>query len=161
MKALTVALFGTLVFSAGLPALAGDCPAAVTASVTKAHAGAKTLSCGSEKEKGATIYEVKIRTADGKTLEIELNPDGTILVTEERIALGEVPVAVVNALHTAHADAKVSHAERLTSGDGEISYELTYKSGGHEHEMTVSPAGDVLEQDEDGEDAAADDEDDG
>ena len=69
--------------------------------------------------------------------------------------------AVIDALHTAHADAKVSHAERLTSGDGEMSYELSYKSGGHEHEMTVSPAGDVLEQDEDGEDAAADDEDDG
>jgi uncharacterized membrane protein YkoI len=137
-------LFAAIAIAASVRAIAGDCPAPVTSAVAQAHPHAKTLACKAEKEDGRTVYEVKIKTADGKTLEMDVNPDGTILVTEERIAVGDVPAAVMSALRTAHADAKVSQAERLTSEDGEISYELTYKSGGHEHEMTVTQAGDVL-----------------
>jgi len=151
MKTLT-GMFATLLLVAGYPASAGDCPAEVISAVLKAHAGAKTLSCDDEREEGSTFYEVKIRTADGKKLEVEVDPDGTILVTEERVPSGDVPAAVVHALHAKYADAKIKDAERLTAGTGEVSYEITFVAGAGEKSMTVTEAGVVVDVEDDDDD---------
>ena len=145
MKSLSV----TIALASALPAIASDCPKAVTTSVEKAHAKSKIVSCSSEREHETLFYEVKIRTAEGGKLEMELSPDGAVPVTEERIAVGEIPAAVMNALRAAHTDAELTGAERHTSGDGKVSFELQFKSAGREHEMTVSAAGAVLEGDDD------------
>jgi hypothetical protein len=88
---------------------------------------------------------------DGKKLEMEVSPEGEILVTEEPIAVSGVPAPAMKALAAKFADAKISNAERLTARDGGISLELTFNSGGKGHEITVAEAGQILSvDDEDG-----------
>jgi uncharacterized membrane protein YkoI len=142
-----------MALSVAAPALAGDCPAAVMSAVERAQPKSKALSCKSEKEKGSTLYEVKVQTMDGKKLEMDVSPEGEILVTEEHIPLSAVPSAAMTSLEKKFAGARVSDAERLTAKDGEVSFELTFKAGGKEHEITVTEAGEILSVDD--EDAAA------
>ena len=157
---IAVAAFATIGLAAGLPAVAGDCPATVITSIERAHAGAKTLACKDEHEGGLTLYEAKIRTADGKKLELDIRPDGTILQTEEHIATSAVPVAVLQSLHSKYPDATVKEAERLTAANGEISFEVAFSSGGRRKAMTVTEAGAFVEEEaEDDEDSGKDEDD--
>lgn len=160
MMTMVTGILATMALAAGLPTFAGDCPAAVTSAVEKAHAGAKALACKSEREGGATLYEVELRTADGRTLELEVHPDGMILLTEEQIVTSEVPAAVSEALHTTYAGATVRDAERLTAANGEISYEISFTSGGRKQSMTVTEAGALVEVEADDDQAVGPDEDD-
>jgi len=156
MKTVTGVL-ATIAFTAGLPAVAKDCPPAVISSIEKAHSGAKTLACKDEHERGQILYEAKVRTADGRKLELDIRPDGAIVLTEEHIATSAVPPAVLQALHAKYPDATVKEAERLTAADGAISFEVEISSAGREKSMTVTEAGAFVEEEaEDDEDAGVD-----
>ena len=155
---IVMALLATMLLSSGFPILAGDCPTAVLAAVDKAHSGAKTLACKSEQE-GTTVYEVKIRTSDGKKLELAVRPDGAILLTEEPIATSELPAAVLAGVHARYPDARVTEVERLTAEKGEISFEVELTSGGHKQSITLTEAGAVVALEDEDEDAAADEDD--
>ena len=155
MTKLVIAVSATLAMAAGVAAHACDCPAAVTSAVEKAHSSAKTLGCTQEREDGANVYEAKVRTSDGKELELLVGSDGAILETEEKIPAAELPAAVLQALHTKHADATVKKAERLTDGNGEVSFEIAFVSGGRHEELTVTEAGAFIEDDDDGDETDA------
>lgn len=159
MTKLVIAVSATLAMAAAVAAHAGDCPVAVTSAVEKAHSSAKMLGCTHEREDGASVYEAKIRTSDGKELELRVGSDGAILETEEKIPAAELPAAVLQALHTKHADATVKKAERLTAANGEISFEIAFMSGGRKQDLTVTEAGALVDDDDDGDesDAAGDD----
>jgi hypothetical protein len=155
-------LFAAMTLAANVPVLA-DCPARVTSAVQHAYRNAKMLSCTAEQDEGTMVYEVRIRTTSGKTLEMDVSPDGKILATEEAVAVKSIPPAVLKALLATFLDATITDADRVTYDDGEILYELTFISAGENHEMTVTEAGLVLDIDDeevDDEDAAEPDDND-
>jgi uncharacterized membrane protein YkoI len=142
-----MSLFAAMTLAANVPALA-DCPSRVTSAVQHAYPHAKMLSCTAERDEGTMVYEVRIRIASGKTIEMDVSPEGNILVTEEAVAVKAIPRAVLKALLANFEDATITDADRLTYDDGEILYELTFAAAGERHEMTVTEAGLVLDIDD-------------
>jgi len=118
----------------------GACPAAVKTSVYKAYPDAKIRSCKRETHDGKTQYEVKLR-AGGKGLELDVSPDGAILLTEEKIELAAVPAVVTSAFSARYPKATATLAEKQTAADGKVTYELAFKSGGKTKETTFDSAG--------------------
>ena len=56
-----------------------------------------------------------------------------------------------------YADAKVTEAERVTAGNGEVFFELAFVSGGRKREATLTKAGTFVEEEaEDDEDGDGD-----
>ena len=124
----------------------GSCPAAVKAAVDNAHAGSKIRSCKQGKENGKIEYEVKLRTSDGRKLELDVAPEGAILLTEEKIALAAVPPAVSAAFAARYPAAQASAAEKQTKPDGKASYELVFKVKGKKTEATFDESGSFVSE---------------
>jgi hypothetical protein len=137
---------GMLMLAFALPASASPCPANVTASVLKAHAGAVVTECKQETEHGKVQYEVKITSKDGARKELDVDPGGKILLTEEYVELASVPQAVVTAFTAKFPGAKASRAEKQTASDGKVTYELAFGSGAARKEATFSSDGAFLEE---------------
>jgi hypothetical protein len=146
---IAIGVLAMLTAAAVLPAHAGgDCPKAVISAAESSHSGAKTVACHPERDEGAILYEVKIRTSDGTNMELEVDSEGAILETAEQIPTRDVPAAAIRALRAKHPDAKIREAERITAGDGEIFFELVFTSGGRTQEMTVTESGALVEVDD-------------
>src|SRR5579859_1637214 len=120
-----------------LPALArAECPAPVSDAVAKAYPGGKTRSCRKEREKGQTQYEVKLSGADGKTLELDVSPEGKILLTEETVGPDLVPKAVQDAFRAKYPGKPFTRAEKQTAASGEVTWELAFSDGAKRREVT-------------------------
>src|SRR5258706_3585284 len=124
-----------------VPALASPCPPNVTEAALHAHAGAVANECKQETEDGKLLYEVKVTLKDGKRLELEVDPDGTILLTEERIELAAVPPAVMTAFAAKFPGAKATAAEKQTAANGNVTYELAFGAGATQKETTFTADG--------------------
>jgi len=107
-----------------------SCPAAVKNAANKAYAGSKISSCKQERADGKAQYEVKLKIADGKKLILDVAPEGAILLTEEDVTVTSVPSAVGAAFAARYPKAKASAAEKQTTPDGRVTYELAYKAAG-------------------------------
>ena len=140
-----IALTG-IVLTYQLPGTAADCPGAVTAAVQKAHPGATVSSCKKEDEHGKQQYEVKLMAKDGRKLELDVDPAGAILLTEESVAVSSVPQVVIAALGAKYTAAKPTRAEKQTAADGTISYELAFTTGGKKKESTFKADGSLVEE---------------
>ena len=140
-----IALTG-IVLTYQLPGTAADCPGAVTAAVQKAHPGATVSSCKKEDEHGKQQYEVKLMAKDGQKLELDVDPAGAILLTEESVAVSSVPQVVIAALGAKYTAAKPTRAEKQTAADGTISYELAFTTGGKKKESTFKADGSLVEE---------------
>jgi ApbE superfamily uncharacterized protein (UPF0280 family) len=136
----------TIYLSLGSLTSAGTCPSAVTAAVHKAHADAAVTSCKQEHEKGKSEFEVKLATAGGQTMDLDVSPDGTILLTEEPVALSAVPAEVMNALGSKYAGAKPTRAEKQTAADGTVTYEIAFAAGMKKKEATFGADGTFVEE---------------
>lgn len=77
--AIEVAADGTLVEAETKGLDLDDLPKAVQATVTAHANGSKIGKIEEETEKGTTVYEAKVKTADGKEMEIQVAPDGTFV----------------------------------------------------------------------------------
>ena len=135
-----------LVLSSQSSASAADCPSAVTAAALEAHAGATVASCKPEREDGKTHYEVKLTTYHRQEIELDISPDGDILVTEADVELGEVPQAVMTAFHAKYAGVKPRRAEKQIASDGKVTYELKLAGGAKKREATFTAEGDFVEE---------------
>jgi hypothetical protein len=142
---LTLAL--AMLTAPGLAAAQPDCPAAVKDAVQKAHSSSRMTSCKQEKEKGKIQYEVKIMTKEETHLELDVSPEGAILLTEEVVATGSVPKAVMAAFDAKYAKKKVDRAEKQTHADGTVTYEVAFKDArGKKHEATFKEDGAFVEE---------------
>jgi hypothetical protein len=147
MRTLVLSLVAISSFATRTPArAASDCPSNVTAAALGAHPGATVLSCKQENEHGRTQYEVRLATKEGVRMELDVSPEGKILLTEERIPLDQVPPAVTRALTERYPAAKPSRAERQTSWDGKVTYELAFQSSGRKKEVTFTADGVFVEE---------------
>jgi putative PepSY-like beta-lactamase-inhibitor len=125
---------------------AADCPAPVKAAIEKAFPKSTISSCKAEKEHGHDQFEVVLAKQDGGKAEVDVAPDGKILVVEEPVALDKVPAAVMKAFAAKYPKAKATGAEKETPTGGKASYELQFETGGKKHEATFTEAGAFVEE---------------
>jgi hypothetical protein len=143
--------FILMAWTLAVPALAKECPPAVTAAVLKAHAGATITACRQEVEDGKTQYEVKITGKDARRIDCDVSPDGQILLTEEYLDVKDVPAAVMTAFAAKYAGAQATAAEKQTTADGKVTYEIAFGSGDAKKSATFDAAGKFVEEEEEGE----------
>lgn len=129
MKSLRILAFAAvcvLCFSS-LPALANDdCPSGVKKSVEQAFPGSSVRKCEIETKDGKQMYEVKLKTKEGATTRMDLDPAGVILLTQQYVAVEGVPTVVMKSYRTKYPDYKVTKTEKWTYPDGRVTYRLTY-----------------------------------
>lgn len=132
----------------GLTAISAKtvCPEPVKAGALKTYPAAKISSCKQEKENGKIQYEVRLKTGDERKLELDIDPEGAILLTEEKVAAQSVPKAALSAFEAKYPRAKVSGAEKQTKPDGTPTYELAFKKDGKSHEATFDEQGRFVEE---------------
>jgi uncharacterized membrane protein YkoI len=101
-----------------------------------------------KKEKLA-YYEVEVKTADKKELEVEVDPDGKILkenveASEEKVPLDKVPKAVTDAIKARWPDAELpKQALKEVGEDKKATYEIEFKTKKDELEVTLTEAGEI------------------
>lgn len=134
------------VLALAVPALASPCPAKVTDAVLQAHAGAVIKECKQETEDGKLQYEAKITSKDGKPMELDIDPGGTILLTEESVELAAIPPAVMAGFAAQFPGAKPTRAEKQTASDGKVTYEVRIGAGAAKKEATFTADGALVEQ---------------
>ncbi|MDB4966154.1 MAG: hypothetical protein JWN44_1843 [Myxococcales bacterium] len=123
-----------------------DCPANVTSAALKSHPTAKVTSCKQEKQKGKVQYEVVLESADAKKLELDLTPDGVVLLTEEAVPVESLPKGVMSGFAAKYPKAKAERAEKQTKADGAVSYEVAFHDNGKKHEATFAEDGKFVEE---------------
>ncbi|HEV7516267.1 MAG TPA: PepSY-like domain-containing protein [Thermoanaerobaculia bacterium] len=136
-----------LLLAPGLAVAKTDCPAAVTDAAQKAYPAAKVTACKQEKEKGKVQYEVKLETQEAKKLELDISPEGSILLTEEAVAVDSVPKSVMAAFEAKYPKMKAAKADKQTQADGTVGYEIAFKDAkGKKHEATFKEDGTFVEE---------------
>ena len=142
---LTLAL--AMLIAPGLAVAKSGCPSAVKDAAQKAYPSSKVTACKEEKEKGKVQYEVKLETKERKKLELDVSPEGSVLLTEEEVATGSVPKAVTAAFEAKYPKTRASKAEKQTKADGTITYEIAFKDAkGKRHEATFKEDGTFVEE---------------
>jgi hypothetical protein len=120
-----------------------DVPAAARAAFEKAYPKATVRGCAQEVEDGKTAYE--IASTEGETgRDVLFYADGTLIVVEETIALGEVPRPVQEALHKGYSDEDVKLTEKIMR-DGTVLYEFQVERQGKPVEIAFDPNGNPVE----------------
>jgi hypothetical protein len=134
-------------------------PAAVKATILREAAGGEIKEIEVETKDGKTFYEAEF-VRDGKTIEIKVAPDGTLLEKEEErqeskaeeqereVTEAEVPAPALAALKKLAAGAKFTEfAEEVEHGS--TFYEGSWKTAtGSNVDALVTSAGDLVEIEE-------------
>src|SRR5262249_45820360 len=116
------------------------------AAVQKAYPEVKSPTCKEEREDGKVEYTVKLTTKDGRNLEIDISPEGRILLTEEVVDVKTLPTAVTKAFAAKYPTAKPTRAEKQTHEDGKVTYEIAFGSGKGKKEATFGEDGSLIEE---------------
>lgn len=129
------------------PAFAKDrCPKAVSDAIAKAQPVGKMISCKAETENGKAQYEVRVSASDGRKLEIDVSPEGAILQTEEPVAVDSVPQTVREAFAAKFPGMTATRAEKQTSADGTVTFELAFTDATKRREATFAADGKYIEE---------------
>jgi hypothetical protein len=100
-------------------------PAAVENAFKTAYPQATIKHTSHETEDGVEQYEIE-STNQGRGLDVNFKPDGTVIVVEEEVTASELPAAVAAAVATRYPQATVTTRERATEGQ-KIYFELGLK----------------------------------
>ena len=120
-----------------------DVPGTVRAAFEKAYPKAAIKGCAQETEDGKTAYE--IASTEGETgRDVLFYADGTLIVVEETIALGDIPTPVQEALHKEYSDEEVRLAEKIMR-DGTVLYEFQIERRGEPVEIAFDPDGNPVQ----------------
>jgi hypothetical protein len=145
---MTRSALALLVGLSPLPSVADQppCPAAITKAISKQFAGAKVRACKPENKGDQTQFEVKLEQKGGKSLEVDLAPDGSVLQLEEEVALSAVPAVVTKAFADKYGAAAIARAEKQTNTKRGVFYELAFAVGAKTHEATFAADGRFVEE---------------
>lgn len=146
-----------------------EIPAAVKATILAEAEGGTIEEIELETEDGKTVYEADV-IIDGKEVEIQVAPDGTLLSTkaedddgddddddedgdddegddenEEEISLDQVPEAVKATILKEAAGAAIEEVIKEVE-DGQTVYEAEFEVDGQEVEIEVASDGTLLER---------------
>ncbi len=123
-----------------------ELPAAVRAAFEKAYPHAQIKGLAREMEKGNTYYEIE--SVDGKIhRDILFTPVGDIYEIEEAIDAATLPQMVKNALQKSFGKHTVTKAEKTSHG-AKLEFSVELKAGKKSFEVSVDPAGKILESKE-------------
>lgn len=124
-------------------------PARVMQTLRARFPGAAIRQWTEAREGDVVVYDIEF-TQQGRKLEADIKPDGTIHNWEQEVAIRDVPAAVRQAVQTKHPGATITLILAITAVQGgkEVleGYELMLATAkGTEVELTVAPDGTVLE----------------
>ena len=120
-----------------------DLPAAVQRTADQQSAGATVKGYSTEKDNGQDVYEVEM-TVHGHGRDVTIGADGTVLETEEEVALDSLPAAVRTGLKQLAGSGTIRKVESLTKRGKLVAYEAHVRS-----EIQVGPDGKPLAHPED------------
>ena len=121
------------------------CPDVVKSAVARDFADATMTSCKAETEDGHEQFELKLARA-GKQLEIDVAPDGTLLLTETVIAVDELPAKVMTAFSAKYPGAKARKAEKQVEPGKSARFEIEYDAQPKPKEVTFAEDGTFVEE---------------
>jgi hypothetical protein len=114
-------------------------PTAVRTAFEKTYPKATINGCATEVEQGKTAYEITSKeNRIGR--DVLFYDDGTLIVVEETIALGEVPDPVQKAMYSRYSRDQITLAEKVTR-DGAVLYEFHVKRKGKLDQVVFDPGG--------------------
>lgn len=117
-----------------------DVPPVVLSAFGKAYSGAKVLEWEKEIHGGKLFYEAE--TVDGKvSRNILYSPDGSVAQVEQKIAVGDIPPAVVEAVKRKYPNASIHNAHKVTHADV-VEYGLSL-NGGEKKKVVVNADGTI------------------
>jgi len=124
-----------------------ELPKAVRKAVKTKFPGARIAEAIEEEEDGKTTYEVVLKV-QGRSVDVALKADGTILEIEKEIPVQELPRAVKKTLAARYPHAKIAKAEVVTKGEhGKARYEISITT-----EVVLSAQGKLVEPEDEEED---------
>jgi hypothetical protein len=124
-----------------------ELPKAVLKAAKAKFPKAEIKGAAKEVEDGKTTYEVML-TLKGRSVDVAMKADGTILEIEKEISADDLPKAVKKAIAARYPKAKISKIETITKGeDGPVNYEVVLST-----EVVLSDKGKFKEAAEEGED---------
>lgn len=103
-------------------------PPAVASAFKAAYPNATIRNVSHETEDGIEQYEIE-STNNGRGLDVNYKPDGSLLVVEEQLAVAEVPVAVTAAIAKRYPKATLGTCERATENK-KVYFEIALKGAG-------------------------------
>ena len=119
-------------------------PSVVRSAFTTAFPKAVINECATELEKGKTAYEISSREGEiGR--DVLFYPDGTLIVVEERIAAGDAPDPVQQAVRQAFPGGEIELAEKVTRG-ASLLYEFRLKHQGKQLEVVLDSSGNIVKK---------------
>jgi hypothetical protein len=124
-----------------------DLPPAVEKTVVEQSAGATIRGFSTEKEKGQTLYEVKM-AVNGHSKDISMTADGSIVEIEEQVSLDSLSPEVKAGLQAKARKGKILKVESLTKKDKLVAYEAQVETNGKKSEVQVGPDGKPLDHEE-------------
>jgi uncharacterized membrane protein YkoI len=124
-----------------------DLPPAVEKTVEAQSQGATIKGFATEVEHGRKTYEVEM-VVNGRTRDIQIEPDGTISEVEDEVAFDSLPVNVQTGLTKKAAGAKITKVESLTKNGKLVAYEAATLNGAKKGEIQVGPDGKPLTHEE-------------
>jgi hypothetical protein len=127
-------------------------PAKAREALQKLAGSNPIIKVESEKEHGVQVYEAAW-TADGTKTEAEVTADGVLLEMEEWVKADKVPQAVRETAEKALAGASKLSYEKHTV----VFYEVEGKVDGKKKEVSISPAGKLMSQEDEDKDDDDDD----
>jgi uncharacterized membrane protein YkoI len=135
-------------------------PQPARAAVEEAFPDAVIRKVSAEREAGLPLYEAEL-VSDGKRLEVEVSPEGTIASVASAAGPDDVPAAVGAAVARAAGGAEIVGFEReevravprlVPLDRPRVLYEAEFHKDGRRYEVTVAADGTVVsvEEDDDG-----------
>jgi len=126
---------------------ASDLPAAVRQTADLQSKGATVRGYSRETEHGRVQYEVELLVA-GKSRDVTIGADGTVLEVEQQVDFGSLPPAVRAALMKKAGAGTIAWVESLTKRGTLVAYEAGVVTAGQRAEIQVGPDGGPLAHEE-------------
>jgi len=121
-----------------------DLPAAVQETVREQTKGGKLVELAEETENGQKFYEAETEV-DGRTRDILINAEGTVVEVEEEVLLESIPEPARSAIEREAGTGKIGKVEAVTK-DGTTLYEAKIKKDGKKHEIKVTSDGTIQKE---------------
>jgi uncharacterized membrane protein YkoI len=118
-------------------------PKAVQKTVKEQVADGKIMKMRKETVEGGIAYGVEC-SKDGRKWQIEVAPDGKLLLRAEEVALTNLSAVVQKAIQKSAANGKIESIADVTE-DGQSYYEAAVSFNGQEKTFIVGPGGKLLD----------------
>jgi uncharacterized membrane protein YkoI len=117
-------------------------PPAAQKTVQEQLKGAQLKGLSQETEDGKTVYELETMV-NGKTRDVLIDANGTILEVEEATTLDAIPAQARAAIEKAATGGKIKTVETVTKG-GKVYYEAAITKAGKGSEIQVTADGAIV-----------------